>query len=309
VRVLVVALCISLAAAGAASATRAAAPERCARSAAVPERIFHGDDFEFVHAAASAMYCPSDVFVQITACVQVLVDAGWADVGCRTSDRVYVGLRTPGGRGVGFSFDVPCVSGTLRTHVTGGEGLDPTKWDSATAPVACFGATPVPTPSATPDPGGTPTPDPGGTPTPDPGGTPTPDPGAAPAPERAAGPSAAASGAEAGGAVMPARDTTAPRAAVPRVHVVRTTAGAVAIPLGPPDEDCSGIVRVRAAGHTAVASIRMRRGAGALVRIVLAPATRRSLRRHGHLRASVTVALADAAGNASVEAFRLTIVT
>ena len=123
------ALCLALAVAGAASATRAAAPDRCMRTAAPPERIFHGDDFEFVHAAASAMYCPNDVFVQITACVQVLGDAGWRDAGCVTSERAYVGPRAPGGRGVGMSFDVPCVTGVLRTHVTGGEGLDPTEWE------------------------------------------------------------------------------------------------------------------------------------------------------------------------------------
>ncbi len=38
------------------------------------------------------------------------------------------------------------MSGVLRTHVTGGEGLEPTQWDSDTATIACFTEGPPPPP-------------------------------------------------------------------------------------------------------------------------------------------------------------------
>jgi hypothetical protein len=88
---------------------------------------------------------------------------------------------------------------------------------------------------------------------------------------------------------------------------VTATGAAVRIPLGPADEDTTGTLRLLAAGRAARASFRIAAGATALVRVVLPRATRTSLRRHGRLRARVTLMLDDAAGNASVEAFRLTV--
>ena len=126
-----------------AAAPGAGAVEPCSRYAATPERVFHGDDFEFVHAAASAMYCPDDVYVQITACVQVKDGGDWADVGCVTSPGTHVTSHTSGGRGQAVSFDVDCVTGLLRTHVTGGEGLEPTVWDSESREVRCIGSGPL----------------------------------------------------------------------------------------------------------------------------------------------------------------------
>ena len=120
----------------------AAADEPCSRYAATPQRVFHGDDFEYVHAAASAMYCPDDVYVRITACVEALAGDGWTEVGCRTSPGTYVTKYTQGGRGQALTFDVPCVSGSLRTHVWGGEGLEPAEWVSDIATVGCFGSGP-----------------------------------------------------------------------------------------------------------------------------------------------------------------------
>ena len=91
------------------------------------------------------MYCPNDVWVQITACVQRQTASGWVDVGCVTSRRTRITASTPGGRGQAVSFEVPCVSGVLRTHVTGGEGLEPTQWDSDLATIWCFTDHPIDT--------------------------------------------------------------------------------------------------------------------------------------------------------------------
>ena len=81
-RVIAATLALGLAAVAAGS-SRAASTTSCARYAAAPERVFHGDDFEFVHTAASAMYCPNDVYVQITACVQ----RRWPQWACLQSRR------------------------------------------------------------------------------------------------------------------------------------------------------------------------------------------------------------------------------
>jgi hypothetical protein len=135
------------------TARGAVAAGACSRYAATPARVFHGDDSEVVHSAASAMYCPDDVDVKITACVQADGASGWADVGCVTSPGTRVTPSTRGGRGEALSFDVPCVSGRLRTHVTGGEGLEPTEWDSPAATIECRGSPPVHTtaPGGAPD--------------------------------------------------------------------------------------------------------------------------------------------------------------
>jgi hypothetical protein len=124
----------------------------CARYATAPSRVV-GEDFEYVHAAGAAQFCPDDVFVQITACVQVAVPGGWDDVGCLASRGAWVRPETRGGRGQGLSFDVPCVTGLLRTHVEGGEGLRPTEWDSDSTQVTCAGRpywAPSPAPASSP---------------------------------------------------------------------------------------------------------------------------------------------------------------
>ncbi|WP_028067701.1 hypothetical protein [Solirubrobacter soli] len=319
-----------------------AAAQPCARSAATPQRVAHGDDFEFVHAAASAMYCPNDVFVQITACVQRQDATGWTDVGCLTSERTYVSIHTPGGRGVGFSFDVPCVSGDMRTHVTGGEGLDPAEWDSPTARIACLGTGPLPTPTPSPaptpspSPAPTPVPSPDPTPSPSPAPTPVPSPDPTPAPTAVPSPEPTASvtpsatpvplahveepnggldapanvapGHPAGGlAPAPAPDRRSPRLAVARRYIA--AGGVVRLRLGPADEDLTGALRLVAAGHTARASFRIAAGATTLVRVVLPRAARSALRRHGRLHAWVTLRLADAAGRRYVQATRITLTT
>ena len=317
-----------------------AAAQPCARSAATPERVAHGDDFEYVHVAASAMYCPNDVFVQITACVQVRGATGWTDVGCVTSDRTYVSVHTPGGRGVGFSFDVACVSGDLRTHVTGGEGLDPKQWDSPATTIACLGTGPEPTPSPSPEPTPSPSPEPTPSPSPEPTPSPSPEPTPSPSPEPTpspspdptptpspeptasatpassshaeeprGGPEAPASvvaGRPAGGAdPVRARNRRAPRLAAPRR--ITESGGLVSLRLGPAGEDLTGTLRLAAAGHTARVSFRIAAGATALVRVVLPRAVRVALRRHGRLRARVTLRLADTAGQRYTQAFRVTL--
>jgi hypothetical protein len=320
-----VAVCLALAGVGAAAGARAAAPESCTRFAATPERVFHGDDFEFVHSAASAMYCPNDVFVQITACVQLRAGDDWSDAGCVTSYRAYVSRYTPGGRGVGLSFDVPCVSGQLRTHVTGGEGLDPREWDSETATIACLGTpAPFPTPTTTPTsaPSATPTSAPSATPTSAPSASPTPEPSATPISAPGATPTATPTAAKqsatdagepahsiAPPVLTPARDRRPPRVDLPRSRTVAAGArGLVRLRLGLADEDAAGTLRLRAAGSVAGARFVIRRGAPAVVRVALPRRARTSLERHGRLHAHAALTLVDAAGNASTETFPLTIV-
>jgi hypothetical protein len=247
----------------------------CVRYAATPARVFHGDDFEFVHTAASAMYCPDDVSVQITACVQSATGAGWADIGCRTSPRTYVGPTTPGGRGVALSFDVPCESGTLRTHVTGGEGLEPTEWDSGTAAIACSGSGPPPVVTPTPTP------------------APSPAPGVTPPAGQSAGTQL---------------DLTPPVLRVPgRLRrVAATRRGIVRLVVGPCSEDAAGVLTLRARGRLlGRAGFHVAAGRRVAVRVRLSRWARAALRRRGRLAAGARIVLADAAGNRGRAAFRV----
>jgi hypothetical protein len=137
VRVLV---CLSLAGAALAPApSMAAADAPCARYAGTPERVRGGDDNlpDRLRAGASALSCPDDVWVQITACLQIQTAGGWADVECRSSPRTRITRFTRGARGEAVSLDVLCVPGVMRTHVTGGEGREPVEWDSGAATIAC----------------------------------------------------------------------------------------------------------------------------------------------------------------------------
>jgi hypothetical protein len=131
--------------AASASFTSAANPaSRCNRTVGVPSHVFAHDPYEpdaapeLIHATASAMYCPSNVWVQIRACIQRQAVGGWSTLGCRRSARTYVSRFTRGGRGVGLTFDVPCVSGMVRTRVRGGEGLTPSTWVSRSAKIRCL---------------------------------------------------------------------------------------------------------------------------------------------------------------------------
>jgi hypothetical protein len=140
VRVLSALVCLLLTGTAlAATSATAMADAPCARYAATPERVLGGDDDvpDRILAAASAVSCPDDVWVQITACVQLQAVGGWVDVTCATSPRVAVTHFTRGARGVGLSFDTVCVSGVVRTHVVGGEGREPAEWDSDSVAVAC----------------------------------------------------------------------------------------------------------------------------------------------------------------------------
>jgi hypothetical protein len=117
----------------------AAADVPCARYAGAPERVRGGDDNtpDLVRVSASAVSCPDGVSVQITACLQRQDAGAWVDVGCATSIRAEITRFTRGARGVGLTFDGACLPGVLRTHVAGGEGLQPTEWDSAAVTIAC----------------------------------------------------------------------------------------------------------------------------------------------------------------------------
>lgn len=119
-------------------ASPASAAQCSLRYATTPSLVAYEDDFAFVHAAASIQSCPLRTQVQIRACVQ-RDDAGtWTDTGCVTSARTTVST-TKGGRGTAVSFDAPCVTGTLRTHVDliwGGDG-GPTEWASGSVEIAC----------------------------------------------------------------------------------------------------------------------------------------------------------------------------
>jgi hypothetical protein len=271
----------------------AAAPAACARYAATPARVVHGDDLEFVHAAGSAMYCPDDVDVQVTACVQRQDGSGWTDVGCASSPTMHVTSHTTGGRGEAVSFDVPCLSGLLRTHVTGGEGLSPTAWDSDPATITCFGA--------------------GGGSTPP--GNPPVDPAAPPA---SGGPGAAAgSGGQAGtpaassgGPTALRPDTRGPAIAIGRRNrvITATAGGVVRLRLGPVDEDASGVLRLKAAGVAlGSAGVHIHRDRRAVVRLTLSAKGRTALARRRTLSAEATLVLSDAAGNATTRVFRVTV--
>jgi hypothetical protein len=108
----------------------------------------------------------------------------------------------------------------------------------------------------------------------------------------------------------PGRDTTAPRIAIPRHRSLRASAhGVVHLSIGPADEDAAATLRLRAAGHAWTIACALHRGAAATLRIALPRTARASLRRHGHVKVRATITLADAAGNASVKVFRLTVWT
>jgi hypothetical protein len=291
---LAVAACVGLIAVGARVALpppdAAAAPAACTRYAATPARVVHGDDFEFVHTAGSAMYCPDDVDVQVTACVQRQDGSAWTDVGCASSPTMHVTSGTTGGRGEAVSFDVPCVSGLLRTHVTGGEGLSPTAWDSDPASITCVvGA--------------------GGTAGSAPPGNPAADPAAPPA---SAGPGdqAATPGASAGGPAALRPDTRGPVVAIGRRNrvITATAGGVVRLRLGPADEDAAGVLRLKAAGLALGSTgVRVHRGRQTVVRVTLSAKGRAALARRHTLRAEATLVLRDAAGNATTRVFHVTV--
>lgn len=135
-----VCLCLAGGVLAASPGTAAAAADTpCMRYAPAPERVRGGDDNtpDTIRTVASAVSCPNDVWVQITACLQIQAGGGWSDVRCATSRRSRITVSTRGARGQAVAFDAPCVTGVLRTHVTGGEGLEPTEWDSPSASIVC----------------------------------------------------------------------------------------------------------------------------------------------------------------------------
>jgi hypothetical protein len=94
---------------------------------------------ETVYAAAQAYYCPDGATVQITECLQRLAeDGGWIDEACRESSGVHVSRYMRVGRGVAVAAEVPCVTGTWRTRVTGTvtDG-GPQEWGLDEREIAC----------------------------------------------------------------------------------------------------------------------------------------------------------------------------
>ena len=149
-------------------------PQPCIRYAPAPQLALTWpgpeDDHPVtvIHGVGAALKCPDDTWVQITACLQLLSDGGWTDLSCMTGDPFFVTAFTRGSRGRHLSWDVPCsATGPMRTHVTGGEGLEPFEWDSPSAAIACP-AGPEPEPEPEPGPVPDPVPDPLPDPVPDP---------------------------------------------------------------------------------------------------------------------------------------------
>lgn len=345
-RPMLIAMAIVAGCLGAAAPSSASDADACTRYAATPQRVFHGDDFEFVHAAASAMYCPDDVYVQITACVELQAETGWQDVGCVTSPGTYVTAHTRGGRGQAVSFDVPCVTGVLRTHVTGGEGLEPTEWDSEPQVVACVGSGPLDgTPPETTILSGppiftfasseagssfqcrlddsaweacqSPTAYPALADGPhtfavratDAAGNTDPTPATWAFTVAAPEPPAPPPPPMPVAASRPP-DTLAPAIVVPRAHrrVRVTRRGVVALALGPFSETAAGLVVLRAAGRTlGRRSFTIAAGEAIVVRVQLRPRARARLARRHRMRARADVVLRDAAGNASAAAYWFTL--
>jgi hypothetical protein len=194
---------------------------------------------------------------------------------CRLDDSPWEACSSP------FSAVAPPPPGD---HVFSVRAIDPAGNVDATPATLDFAVAATPAPDATATP------------------TVTPDPVPAVTPGRERDPATATPPAPA------AVDVTGPRFARPPHRTLRAgSRGVVALSVGPADEDAVGTLRLRAAGHGWTIACALRRGAATTLRLALPRSARALLHRLGHVSVRATLSLADAAGNASAEAFRLTI--